>query len=165
MPPRPDSIGWHGNAILVRRGTVVEAAQVVPLPTIEPRGAIRADVRIGGQRWRVVGMHLDLSGLRRRHQVEAIVAQLDRRAGDPPTVLMGDLNEWSDRGGCLRYFGDMRVLAPGRSFHARRPVAQLDRIIVCPRVTVAHCGVHHSRLAARASDHLPVWATLSDSAG
>ena len=42
---RPDSIGWHGNALLVKRGISVMDAGVVPLPTLEPRGAVRADDR------------------------------------------------------------------------------------------------------------------------
>ena len=157
---RADSIGWHGNALLVRRGIRVDGAHVVPLPTIEPRGAIRADLVIADQPWRIVGMHLDLSGLRRHHQVQAIRTHLAACDDAVPTALMGDLNEWSPTGGCLRHFGDFRVLAPGRSFHARRPVAQLDRIIVADGVAVRACGVHHSALAARASDHLPVWAIL-----
>ena len=39
---RPDSLGWHGNALLVRRGIKVAEAGIVPLPALEPRGAIRA---------------------------------------------------------------------------------------------------------------------------
>ena len=45
---RPDSLGWHGNALLVRRGIEVVEASIVPLPTLEPRGAVRADVH---HRW------------------------------------------------------------------------------------------------------------------
>lgn len=158
----PHSLGWHGNALLVRRGITVTGASVVPLPTLEPRGAVRADLLIEGQRLRVVGMHLDLSGLRRRHQVRAVLAHLAACDGDCPTVMMGDLNEWSQRGGALREFHTpWRVLAPGRSFPTRRPVAQLDRIVVSPGWQVEHCAVHHSPLAARGSDHLPVLARLS----
>lgn len=161
LATRPDSIGWHGNAMLVRKGIEVLGADVVPLPTLEPRGAICVDVRSGGTRVRVVGMHLDLSGIRRRHQIRAILAHV-RNCPEPcATVMMGDLNEWAPVGGALREFaGSHEVLAPGRSFHARRPVAQLDRIIISPGISVAQCGVHHSATAAVASDHLPVWARL-----
>ena len=89
---RPDSIGWHGNALLVKRHISIAEAAVVPLPVLEPRGAIRADLLVDGQRIRVVGMHLDLSGLRRRHQLRAILAHVDRCDGHCPTVLMGDCN-------------------------------------------------------------------------
>ena len=158
---RPESIGWHGNALLVRRGFKVAEAAVVPLPTLEPRGAVRADLLVAGQRIRVVGMHLDLSGLRRRQQVRAILAHLGR-CGDPcPTVLMGDCNEWGVRRGALAEFtAPWRVLASGRSFPSRRPIAELDRIVVSPEWRVAEARVHHSAQAAVGSDHLPVLARL-----
>lgn len=160
LDTRPDSIGWHGNALLVRKSVEVDNAAIVPLPMLEPRGAIRADLTIGGRRLRVVGMHLDISGIRRRQQVRTILAHVGGCAPTCPTVLMGDLNEWSHSGGALRAFGDHHVLAPGRSFHSRQPMAMLDRIIHSPDVVAEACGVHHSALAARASDHLPVWAVL-----
>ena len=158
---RPDSIGWHGNALLVKKGIDIAGASVVPLPTLEPRGAIRADLDAGGRRLRVVGMHLDLSGLRRRQQLRAILAHVDGCDGAAPCVLMGDMNEWATRGGSLRVFTHgWNVLGCGRSFPARRPAAPLDRIVISDCWgTVAH-GVHHSALAAVASDHLPIWAKL-----
>lgn len=158
---RPDSIGWHGNALLVRRDIEIAEANIVPLPTLEPRGAIRADLVVEGQRLRVIGMHLDLSGLRRRQQVRSILRHLDDCDGTHPAVLMGDLNEWALHGGCLREFSPgWQVLAPGRSFPSRRPVAQLDRIVISDDWNCVGTGVHHSMLAARGSDHLPVYARL-----
>ena len=155
------SIGWHGNALLVRREFTIAEAGIVPLPTLEPRGAIRADLLVEGQRVRVVGMHLDLSGLRRRQQVRAVLAHCARCDHPSPTVLMGDFNEWSQHGGSLGEFqSGWRVLAPGRSFPSRRPVAQLDRVVVSDEWHCERAGVHHSLLAAAASDHLPVWAKL-----
>jgi endonuclease/exonuclease/phosphatase family metal-dependent hydrolase len=159
---RPDSLGWHGNALLVKRGIGVAGASVVPLPTLEPRGAVRADLLIAGQRLRVVGMHLDLSGLRRRQQLRTILADVASCGPACPSVLLGDFNEWSVHGGCWREFhGPWRVLAPGRSFPARRPVAQLDRIVISPEWELGEARVHHSPLGAIASDHLPVLARLT----
>lgn len=161
LAQRSESIGWHGNALLVRRGIEVASCAVVPLPTLEPRGAVRADLLIAGMPIRVVGMHLDLSGLRRRQQVRSIVQHVGNCPGQLPTVLMGDLNEWSAHGGCLREFHyGWRVLPCGRSFPSRQPVAQLDRIIVSDHWRVVKCGVHHSQLASRASDHLPIVSAL-----
>ncbi|MBW8752964.1 MAG: endonuclease/exonuclease/phosphatase family protein [Sphingomonadales bacterium] len=158
---RPDSIGWHGNALLVRRGIEVVEAAAVPLPTLEPRGAIRADLLAGGRHLRVVGMHLDLSGLRRRQQVRSILAHVAGCGEASPTVLMGDFNEWARSGGCFHEIPRAwQLLVPGRSFPSRRPVAQLDRIVASDDWRVLRCGVHHSALAARGSDHLPVWAEL-----
>jgi endonuclease/exonuclease/phosphatase family metal-dependent hydrolase len=161
LATRPDSIGWHGNALLVRRDIAVAEAVAVPLPTLEPRGAIRADLIAHGQRLRVVGMHLDLSGLRRRQQIRSIIAHVAGCDPASPTVLIGDFNEWARYGGCFREFGPgWQVLAPGRSFPSRRPVAQLDRIVVSENCRVLETRVHHSALAARGSDHLPVWARI-----
>ena len=158
---RPESIGWHGNALLVRRGIEIVGADIVPLPTLEPRGAIRADLKAGGRKIRIVGMHLDLSGLRRRQQVRAILGDLRRCEEVAATVLMGDFNEWATHGGCLREFGkDWRVLCCGQSFPSRRPVAQLDRIVISPGWRILSSRVHHSALAARGSDHLPISAML-----
>ncbi|WP_114950717.1 endonuclease/exonuclease/phosphatase family protein [Sphingosinicella terrae] len=158
---RAGSIGWHGNALLVRKGVEVLERHLFHLPSLEPRGAVLADIRVGDESLRVVGMHLDLSGLWRRRQAHAILAHLAERQGDPPSVLMGDLNEWSSRGGCLRDFGAHHLFAPcGRSFHARRPIAQLDRIMVTPDLEILDSGAHDSATARRASDHLPVWAEL-----
>jgi endonuclease/exonuclease/phosphatase family metal-dependent hydrolase len=74
---------------------------------------------------------------------------------------MGDLNEWSLRGGCLRDFAaHCRFAECGKSFHVRRPVARLDRIMVTGGLEVEACGVHESAKAKTASDHFPVWAEL-----
>jgi endonuclease/exonuclease/phosphatase family metal-dependent hydrolase len=158
---RPDSIGWHGNALLIKRGIELVWANPVPLPALEPRGAICAELARDGQTFRVVGMHLDLSGLRRRHQIRSILSHLRGSGERCPAVLMGDLNEWARRGGCFREFGsEWQVLAPGLSFPTRRPVASLDRIVPSADWRVVEAGIHHSALAAKASDHLPVKATL-----
>ncbi len=156
-----DSIGWRGNALLVKKSVEVLEHHLFRLPSLEPRGAVLADIRVDGTLLRCVGMHLDLSGLWRRQQAQAILAHLVERGGDPPVVLMGDLNEWSTRGGCLRDFSAHHDFAPcGLSFHARRPIASLDRIMVSRDLKVIGCGTHRSLASRRASDHLPIWAEL-----
>lgn len=155
---RPDSLGWHGNAILVRKNIEILDHARIDLPTLEPRGAVMAEVSLDKVRLRVVTMHLDLSGLWRRKQARAIMAQLDKR--DPlPTILMGDLNEWRRESGCLHDFArHYRFAQTGKSFHSQRPVARLDRIMADPSLSFSSCGVHHSVRARHASDHLPIWA-------
>jgi endonuclease/exonuclease/phosphatase family metal-dependent hydrolase len=157
---RPGGIGWHGNAILVRPWVEILDFAPIVLPTLEPRGAVMAELRVGGREIRVVGMHLDLSGLWRRRQVRAILDQLGRLR-PMPTVMMGDLNEWSLHGGCMREFGGLHVASTGRSYHSRRPVGCLDRIITTPDLHHVACGVHVSERARLASDHLPIWARLN----
>lgn len=159
--PTP-SLGWHGNALLIRRSMDIIEADHLEIPTLEPRGAVRADIAVDRQLVRIVGMHLDLSGLRRRHQIRSILRQLGDCPDPCPTVLMGDFNQWGVSTGAMTEFGDgWNCLAPGRSFPSRRPIAQLDRIIVSSGTDVLETGVHQSALATRASDHLPVWTRLA----
>lgn len=158
---RAGSIGWHGNALLVRKPVEILERHLFNLPSLEPRGAVLADVKVNGSTFRIVGMHLDLSGLWRRRQAHAILNHLVDREGEVSTVLMGDLNEWSVSGGCLRDFGTHHHFAPcGRSFHARRPIAMLDRIMASRDLEIVASGAHGSATARRASDHLPIWAEL-----
>ncbi|WP_311268452.1 endonuclease/exonuclease/phosphatase family protein [Sphingobium sp. WCS2017Hpa-17] len=156
-----DSMGWHGNAILVRKEAEVAAHDVLHLPYLEPRGATMAEVTLNGASVRVFGMHLDLSGLWRRRQAAAVI-HAAAQGEAMPTVLMGDLNEWSAGRGCLADFARHYSFAPcGRSFHARRPVARLDRIMHCGKLKLTDCGVHESAAARKASDHLPIWAEFA----
>lgn len=158
---RTNSIGWHGNALLVKKHLEVLDCGVMHLPSLEPRGAVKADVKVKGTIVRVVGMHLDLSGLWRRQQAHAVLSHLENMPDDPPAVLMGDLNEWSAQGGCLRDFAHSLHFAEcGRSFHVRRAIARLDRIMVSRRVKILDSGVHQSPTARKASDHWPIWANL-----
>jgi endonuclease/exonuclease/phosphatase family metal-dependent hydrolase len=159
---RAESLGHHGNAILVKRQHRILAHDILHLPNIEPRGAVLTDIDIAGRAVRVVGMHLDLSGLRRRQQIRAVLAAVDHRAPVLPSVLMGDLNEWARQGGALGEFvGRHHDAHTGPSFHSQRPVARLDRIFASPDLRIIAAGTHHSLKARRASDHLPVWAELS----
>jgi endonuclease/exonuclease/phosphatase family metal-dependent hydrolase len=156
------NIGWHGNALLVKHDVGVIDCAALELPMLEPRGAVMAELLLPGDRTlRVVGMHLDLSGLWRRRQLRAIFDAIAARPAKMPTVLMGDTNEWRMAAGCLKDLpGGFRIAPTGPTFHSRHPVATLDRIIVGD-LRIDAAGVHMSPVARRASDHLPVWARLS----
>ncbi len=157
----PHGLGWHGNAALVSDRVTITAAIPLALPSLEPRGAILVETSIDGHPLRLAGMHLDLSGLRRRKQARAIMAQIEARPERMPTVLMGDLNEWRRRSGCLIDFARNHVIAQTEpSFPAGRPFARLDRIMAGPGIEITDCGTHRTPLSRIASDHLPVWATL-----
>lgn len=158
---RPESLGWHGNVILVRKGVEVLNSRTITLPALEPRGAVMADVRVGSERLRIVGMHLGLVGLWRKRQAQAVLDTLEALEETLPTVMMGDLNEWSVNGGCLRHFAaDHHVGRPGLSFPSLKPMFSFDRIITSPELAIAESGVHSTRKAREASDHLPVWARV-----
>ncbi len=158
----PQSLGHHGNVILARKSIDVVSARPMVLPHLEPRGAAVADLDCGGQRLRVVGMHLGLTRKWRALQTQAIVSELRSVEGNLPAVLMGDLNEPDLKSGVLRAFEQGHTIAVcGPSFHASMPVFSLDRIIVTESIGIADAGVHTSRLAREASDHLPIWAKLT----
>jgi endonuclease/exonuclease/phosphatase family metal-dependent hydrolase len=159
---RERSLGWHGNAILVRRNFEVLSSQRIDLPCLEPRGAVTADVAAEGRRVRIVAMHLGLLSHWRQRQARAVLDHLETLEGGLPTVMMGDLNEWSTGGGCFAHFAEHHhVIDPGPSFHAKKPFASFDRIITSPHLDAISAGVHVSDKARVASDHLPVWAHLA----
>jgi endonuclease/exonuclease/phosphatase family metal-dependent hydrolase len=78
-----------------------------------------------------------------------------------PTVMMGDFNQWSDKGALSELaFHHHRLVQTPKSFHTARPVARLDRIIVSHDVRVTAADSHISAFSKQASDHLPLWATI-----
>ena len=158
---RPRSIGWHGNALLVRRSIEVVAGEALDLPTLEPRGAACGELLVEGHPLRVIGTHLDLSGLRRRDQIRSLLAFVAACGRNLPTVIMGDFNQWGRSTGAMREFAaDWQIITPGRSYPSRQPVATLDRIVASNHWHCHRSEVHHTGLSAVASDHLPVLATL-----
>ncbi|TNF17494.1 MAG: endonuclease [Rhodobacteraceae bacterium] len=147
---RPQSHGWHGNALLVRDGYRIAETRRIDLPSVEPRGAV--SVRLGAPSLEVIGVHLGLNGTMRRRQL-AVLGDHVRTAGHP-VVIAGDFNEWRRGSDHVEDLG--QVIEPGASFHASVPVAALDKFILCGDLRPMSFHVHRSPLAARASDHLPV---------
>jgi endonuclease/exonuclease/phosphatase family metal-dependent hydrolase len=159
---RHASLGWHGNAILVRRSIRILDQRRLHLPMLEPRGAVMAELEICGARLRIVATHLSLVSAFRRRQIASLTSQMQAGEDGVATVILGDLNEWRRSSNSLQMLHPhYRVVAPGRSFPAAMPAVSLDRIITCPGLVVDVAGVHRSEKARIASDHLPVWAQLS----
>ena len=148
------SLGWHGNAVLVRKGVGFSNPVHIALPGVEPRGAVSVKIADGPV---VVGVHLGLLRSSRRQQLERIVSRLTDQL---QAVLIGDMNEWATRRGFEPLEGQFALHSPGRSFHAARPVAALDRVALGKGLELVDAGVDESTLAARASDHLPIWADV-----
>lgn len=151
------SIGWHGNAVLVRKGIALLGIDHFEMPGFEPRGAVRVDIAAKVP-VTIVATHLGLMRRHRRQQLAIIARQIE--AAEHP-VILGDFNEWSMRRGLEPLGNRFTVHAPGRSFHAARPVAALDRIAIAETAFIHDAGVDDSPMARRASDHLPIWADLS----
>jgi endonuclease/exonuclease/phosphatase family metal-dependent hydrolase len=154
------SLGWHGNALLVRPDIDLLDVHRLDLPSFEPRGAVAADLQRGREQFRVVGLHLGLRGADRLRQLGRLVDWLDRQP-KLPTLILGDFNEWAPDAPFLPLAAGFNVLAPGHSYHARLRLAPLDRIAYSDRFRVAALGMMDQGEAARASDHLPIWADVS----
>ena len=160
LPVNAVSLGWHGQTILIR-GHEVSATARIDLPGMEPRGAVLAEVALpSGGTLRVVGVHLGLVRRARQHQLRAILRALEVRP-PMPTIILGDFNEWSTRRGLEPLNGTYTLHAPGRSFHAARPIAALDRLALGPGIGLADAGVVDTALSRAASDHLPIWADVT----
>lgn len=154
------SLGWHGNAMLVRGAVRIRDSFHVTLPGLEPRGAICAEFDTAIGPLRIVGLHLGLIRRDRLRQVAAILRHLDRRA-PCPTILAGDFNDWG-RGAALESSADgLRFVTTPPSFPAPRPVAMLDRFALSADLEPVSAGVYSGRPARIASDHLPVWLDVT----
>lgn len=149
------SLGFHGNAVLARPEMGKPRATKVALTGFEPRGAVRVD--FPERSVSVMAVHLGLLRSNRRVQLSEIRAACDDGSH---TVIAGDFNEWRKTTGLEPLSDAFKVHAPGQSFHARRPVAALDRIALSRDLGLRNAGVEQGALASRASDHLPIWADV-----
>ena len=149
------SLGWHGNAVLVRRGLKVESYARIALPGVEPRGAVAVKLTDGPT---VIGVHLGLLRRSRRLQLSALKARAEAARN---VVMIGDMNEWARTRGFEPLEGHFALYSPGRSFHAARPIAALDRVALSHDLMLTDAGVDEGTGAKRASDHLPIWADVA----
>ncbi|MEZ5887189.1 MAG: endonuclease/exonuclease/phosphatase family protein [Paracoccaceae bacterium] len=159
----PVSLGWHGQAMMATPAITPLYIRRIALPGLEPRGAILAELDTPKGALRVIGVHLGLIGRYRRLQLAAIGAFLSHRP-TMPTAVIGDFNEWSQRGGADGLGPGFHLHAPGPSFPAARPLARLDRIAAGQGLHLVDIGTIDRGAARSASDHLPIWARVSLSA-
>jgi len=152
--------GHFGNGVLSRSPLRGRRITDLSWRGREPRGAIAIDVDCGGRELRVVATHLGLRPAERRDQVQQLLRLFRERPGEH-SILLGDLNEWFLWGRPLRrlhrYFKQTPSLATFPSF---LPLLALDRVWTHPRGMLKRIAVHKTPLARKASDHLPLVATL-----
>lgn len=155
--------GQFGNVLLSRVPILAVRRVDLSHGNREPRGAIDIDIEPWSDVFlRVVATHLGRTAGERGQQVKRLLAHLDEDPGGRhATVLLGDVNEWWPHNRRLRLLSD-RFQASGAplSFPAALPLLALDRIWVSAGCRMSSFWVHRSRLARRASDHLPVVAEL-----
>lgn len=151
------SIGWHGNALLVRPDFHMVGLDRLDLPGIEPRGAVIVDLD-GPTALRLVAVHLGLWRGSRRKQLDAIREAVLRHPARP-TLILGDFNEYSRRVGLGRLVRAFRLMEPAPTFPSRRPALALDRMAHSHDLDLAPLPVPW-RKGVQASDHLPLLAEL-----
>jgi endonuclease/exonuclease/phosphatase family metal-dependent hydrolase len=150
----------HGNALLSALPVDDVHVHDLSLPRREPRAALEVSVRWGARRLRVVVAHLGLRAGERRHQVERLLSIVGDDRADA-TILLGDINEWWLWGRPLRWLHRRFGASPApRTFPSRAPLLSLDRVWVHPRAALDTLTVTRTAVARRASDHLPIVATL-----
>lgn len=157
-----DHRGVFGNALLsrfpIRRVRLLDLS----VRRFEPRGAIFAQLDLGGGcDCLVVATHLGLNAAERRLQVRKLLHSLAAEEADDPVVLMGDCNEWKPNHGALRGLNRRFGLSMmPRTFPSRFPLLPLDRIWVSPRSALRRAAVYATPLTRVASDHLPLRAEI-----
>jgi endonuclease/exonuclease/phosphatase family metal-dependent hydrolase len=150
-----------GNVLLVRHPIRRLERLDLSVSRREPRGALDVTLDVAGVELRVVATHLGLSRCERRTQVGRLLEHLDSREG-PFMALLGDFNDWLPGRSVLHQLEEKLGIGPRlRSFPGTCPLLALDRIWVHPRSALLSQRVHRSPAALRASDHLPVVATVA----
>ncbi|PJE25938.1 Metal-dependent hydrolase, endonuclease/exonuclease/phosphatase family [Pseudooceanicola antarcticus] len=154
------SLGWHGNALLLRQGISITRCERLELPGLEPRGAILAELETAIGPLRVIGVHLGLVARWRRLQCAAL-----RRAFEPlprmPTLIAGDFNAWGKARDLDAELGWVDLQVSPASFPSARPVAPLDRIGISRDLSASPVEAVTTRPAQVASDHLPIRCRIS----
>jgi endonuclease/exonuclease/phosphatase family metal-dependent hydrolase len=149
-----------GNALLAR-GRVREVRRLdLTVPPREARGALDVSLEARGISLRILATHLGLYPRERRVQWERLLEHVSG-VDDGLFAVLGDFNEWRNGEPAIsameRSVGET---LPLRSFPTPRPLLALDRIWVRPAAWLSGVRVHRSALAARASDHFPVVASV-----
>jgi endonuclease/exonuclease/phosphatase family metal-dependent hydrolase len=152
--------GHYGNALLTRLPILDVRKLDLTVFRREPRGALDVLLDAGGGNLRVIATHLGLLPSERRYQVQRILQSVDEDDGTA-TVLLGDINEWFVAARALRWLHAR--FGPGagaRTYPSWLPMFKLDRIWARPDAALDRFRVHLTPVTRRASDHLPVSASI-----
>lgn len=154
--------GHYGSAVLARLPIRSIRRHDLSVFPHEPRGAIEVHLEWGHQTLRLFATHLGLRWRERQLQVRRLIRLL-RKDESMPTLLMGDLNDWTP--GSLQLRPLWRHL-PQRShaatFPARLPLLCLDRIAASADLPWKGSRAEWAAPFRSISDHLPVVAEITD---
>jgi endonuclease/exonuclease/phosphatase family metal-dependent hydrolase len=160
----------YGNLLLSRFPVVGSWNYDITTRGREPRGVLRADVRLAdGQVLHLFNVHLGTAYLERRQQARHMVSRrILRNTGlDGTRIVLGDFNDWIP-GDATRLLTDhfgarsLRSHAPRhRTYPCVLPMFRLDHIYFDETLKLHRLEPHRSRMALVASDHLPLVAEFS----
>lgn len=162
--------GHHGNAVLSKYPIVRHDNRDVSVLGQENRGLLHCELRIPGHgsSLHAICVHLGLKEAHRSSQLDLLcrLVRDDIPAG-APVLVAGDFNDWRRRAHRVLERGaglhEVFVQAHGRAartFPARLPMLQLDRIYV--RDARVHAPmVLPRRPWSHLSDHAPIAAQIS----
>lgn len=124
-----------------------------------PRCLQMADVVLERKRVTVMNTHLGLDPLERLNQMKRIAAFVRADPGQP-RILCGDFNTLRS-GVAIKDLGSLfEYRSSSRTFPARRPALQLDRIFATGLGKCIEDGILRDDRFREASDHLPVFASF-----
>ncbi|MFC5861956.1 endonuclease/exonuclease/phosphatase family protein [Acidicapsa dinghuensis] len=133
----------------------------------EPRGVLRTDLSLGGDRLlHTFNVHLGTGYMERRYQAKRLMSQ--DILGDPQLhqsrLVLGDFNEWTN-GLTTRLmresfstFQPRHALKFPNTFPGMLPFTTLDHCYYEPPLELQETMLWRSRTALVASDHLPLLA-------
>jgi endonuclease/exonuclease/phosphatase family metal-dependent hydrolase len=149
-----------GTAVLTKFAILERSEHDLSLPGYRRRVLLEVLLDAGGRRVRVMVIHLGVSPRERALQANRLFELCGRGRSDVLLVL-GDFNEWHAFGALERRFRTRFAGGPRlATFPAPAPVLGLDRVWVHPRECLLDTRVDTSSAARRASDHLPLVATI-----
>lgn len=148
-----------GNTLLSRYPIFQQKNHRLVGGLIEGRALLETTIRIHDRSLQVFITHLSLNPYLHRKQISYIFKQLSNTLH--PAILLGDLNmkpgsrAWHQ---INRVFKDV-CPTPLLTFPSHYPMVQLDYIFISPSLQAT--SVQTINHEARASDHLPLFATLN----
>jgi endonuclease/exonuclease/phosphatase family metal-dependent hydrolase len=166
--------GEFGNGVLshhpMRQLETLALPRIARIGRLEPRGALRVEIEVGGVAIEVVVTHLSILERERRLQVRALQEGGwlgSRDDAGQPMVLCGDFNA-SPRSYTCRSIGhhldnvdrrwpDARRL---KTWSSRIAMRRIDHVFVNPEVQVERVHISRTQLTQVASDHLPLVVDL-----
>jgi endonuclease/exonuclease/phosphatase family metal-dependent hydrolase len=158
----------YGDAILTAMPTRLMKAG--PLPSVgEMRGAIWVQIEIGGTHLNLLNTHLGVRSFDRVRQVTTLLGKEwigSQKFQAAPAIICGDLNAVPSSPAykmLARHFRDTQLLAarrPRPTYPSRLPILRIDHIFVSDGLGVTSATVTATPLVRRASDHLPLLATV-----